>query len=287
MKLTPALPLLRSGCANCQTDPAWAVPFTMAFQPIVHMPSGTVFAQEALVRGQAQESAAVVLGQLTPETMYAFDQACRVRAIEMAALLSPEAQRTPVSINFIPGAVYKPENCIKRTLEAANRVGTPLTSIIFEVTENERVIDRAHLKNIFREYRRHGLLTAIDDFGAGYAQLTLLAEFQPDILKLDMELIREIHLRPAGRLIVAAILGVCRDLGVRVIAEGIEKTEEYAVLLDLGVELFQGYLFAKPAFEAFPTPHFPAMPHSAANPAHHRKEAERFSAAGLALQADR
>ena len=231
----------------------------MAFQPIVHLPTGTVFAQEALVRGLDQQGAASVLAQLTPQNLYSFDQACRVRAIEMAASLSPATTRVPVSINFIPGAVYRPENCIRRTLETAFRVGTPLSSIVFEVTENERVIDREHLKNIFREYRKHGLLTAIDDFGAGYAQLTLLADFQPDILKLDMELIRDIHLRPASRLIVHAILGVCRDLGIQVIAEGIEKVEECLVLADLGIELFQGYLFAKPAFERFPVPHLPSV----------------------------
>ncbi len=263
--------------------------FSMAFQPIVHLPTGTVFAQEALVRGLERESAACVLAQLTPENMYAFDQACRVRAIELAAELSPEGTRVPVSINFIPGAVYKPETCIRRTLETAARVGTPLTSIVFEVTENERVIDREHLKNIFREYRRHGLQTAIDDFGAGYAQLTLLAEFQPDILKLDMELVREIHLRPASRLIVSAVLGVCRDLGIRVIAEGIEKVEECSVLADLGIELFQGYLFARPAFEAFPVPQLPSAVRSvaAAAPAPrrgHANPAERRFAHAAAVR---
>ncbi len=228
--------------------------FTMAFQPIVA--ASGVFAQEALVRGPAGESAASILSQVNASNMYAFDQACRVRAIEMAAALSPAVPHR-ISINFIPGAVYKPEACIRKTIEAADRVGTSLANIIFEVTEGERVTDRKHLVNIFREYRKHGLQTAIDDFGAGYAGLDLLAEFQPDIVKLDMAIVREVDQRPASRAIVRAVLMLCHDLGIRVIAEGIETRAEFDVLLDLGVELFQGYLFARPQFEAFTSPAWP------------------------------
>ena len=235
-------------CGACRVDEEAPLPFTMAFQPIVH--AAGVFAYEALVRGPQGESAASVLGQVNAGNMYAFDQACRVRAIEMAAALSLGAPQT-VSINFIPGAVYRPENCIRKTLETAGRVGMPLTQIIFEVTEGERVTDRQHLINIFHEYRKHGLQTAIDDFGAGYAGLDLLAEFQPDILKLDMAIIRDIDKRLASRVIAKAVVSICKDLGIRLIAEGIETKAEFDVLLDLGFEFFQGYLFAKPSFESF------------------------------------
>jgi EAL domain-containing protein (putative c-di-GMP-specific phosphodiesterase class I) len=229
----------------------------MAFQPIVHLPSGEVFAQEALVRGPQRQSAPSILALVDDENKYAFDQACRVKAIEMASHLSPEGTHSRVSINFIPGAVYEPENCIRRTLDAARRTGTPLKNIIFEVTENERIIDREHLMNIFREYHRSGLQVAIDDFGAGHAGLGLLANFQPDLIKLDMELIRDIDKRVAARRIVQGVVEICRDLGVMVIAEGIETPQECSVLRDLGIELFQGYLFAKPAFESFATPALP------------------------------
>lgn len=237
-----------AGCGACRVDAEAPLPFTMAFQPIVH--AAGVFAYEALVRGPQGESAASVLAQVNAGNMYAFDQACRVRAIEMAAALSPGASQT-ISINFIPGAVYRPENCIRKTLETAGRVGMPLEKIIFEVTEGERVTDRQHLISIFREYRRHGLQTAIDDFGAGYAGLELLAAFQPDILKLDMAIIRDIDTRPASRAITKAVVSICQDLGIRLIAEGIETKAEFEVLLDMGIEFFQGYLFAKPKFEAF------------------------------------
>ncbi len=246
-----------NSCQGCREETDLPFGFTMAFQPIVNLAKGEIFAHEALVRGAEQQGAGAVLALVTEENKYAFDQACRVRAIEMASRLSVANQPSRVSINFIPGAVYEPQNCIRRTLETAARVGMPLENIIFEVTENEQVKDRAHLMNIFTEYRKFGLRTAIDDFGAGHAGLTLLAAFQPDVLKIDMELIRDIDQRKASRRIVQAINEICRDLGIAVIAEGIETTGECIALIDLGIELFQGYLFAKPAFESFAEPKIP------------------------------
>ncbi len=259
-----SLPLLpdkmpRTACTGCREDTGLNFGFTMAFQPIVHLASGEVFAHEALVRGHEQEPAHAMLSLVDEQNKYAFDQACRVRAIEMASVLSPAGKPARVSINFIPGAIYDPKTCIRRTLETATRVGTPLSHIIFEVTESERVEDRDHLLGIFREYRRTGLWTAIDDFGAGHAGLTLLAAFQPELLKLDMELIRDIDQRRPSRRIVQAIVEVCRDLGIQVIAEGIETKAECTALVDLGIELFQGYLFARPAFESFAQPSFPKL----------------------------
>jgi EAL domain-containing protein (putative c-di-GMP-specific phosphodiesterase class I) len=259
----PVATFKNNACEGCREETSLPFGFTMAFQPIVNMASGEVFAHEALVRGPEQQGAGTILSLVDEENKYAFDQACRVRAIEMASRLSWPRQPSRVSINFIPGAVYEPQNCIRRTLETAARVGMPLENIIFEVTESEQVKDRAHLMNIFSEYRKHGLRTAIDDFGAGHAGLTLLAAFQPDVLKIDMELIRTIDQRKASRRIVQAITEVCRDLGILVIAEGIETVGECSALVDLGIELFQGYLFAKPAFESFATPAIPVLDETA------------------------
>ncbi len=222
--------------------------FTMAFQPIVDIAAGDVWAHEALVRGPEGQGAGWVLGQVTDANRYAFDQSCRIKAIELAASLPMDDAR--LSINFLPNAVYKAETCIRATLAAARRTGFPTDRIIFEVTENERVVDHDHLKSIFTEYKRQGFLTAIDDFGSGYSGLNLLAEFQPDIIKLDMELTRGIDADRARRSIVKAILAVCDDLAIIPIAEGIETADEARTLRDLGVTLMQGYLFARPAFRS-------------------------------------
>jgi EAL domain-containing protein (putative c-di-GMP-specific phosphodiesterase class I) len=249
-------PGLSRACGACRDGGELGLAFTMAFQPIVDLRSNGIFAYEALVRGPNGESAGSILSQINEQNRYKFDQACRVRAVELAAALGLPATGANLSINFIPGAVYHPETCLRGTPGAAGRVAFPLDRLIFEVTEGERITDRAHLASIIKTYRRHNFRTAIDDFGAGYAGLNLLAEFQPDLIKIDMELTRGIDSRPIAQTIVAAILQVCRTLDIGVIAEGIETAAEAKAVLELGIPLMQGYLFARPGFETLPIPSF-------------------------------
>jgi len=234
-------------CGRCMTDPPLDFAFDYAFQPIVDLATRSVYAHEALIRGPAGEPAHTVLSRVTPSNLYRFDQACRVHAIASAVAVD---MQEALSINFFPNAIYKPEVCIRTTLTAAREHGFRLDRLIFEVSETECVSDRKRLANIMAEYRRMGFTTAIDDFGAGYAGLNLLADFQPDLIKLDMDLVRAIDAHPARRAIVRGLVAVCRDLGVKLLAEGIETVAERDCLLDLGITLMQGWLFAKPAFKA-------------------------------------
>lgn len=235
------------GCQACFSSTTLGFDFTMAFQPIVDVQNKQIFAQEALVRGLNNEPAGQILSQVTPENLYKFDQQCRVTAVRLASKLNVDSF---LSINFLPNAVYRPENCLRTTVKAATEYNFPLDKIIFEITEGEKLADHNHLKNIAAEYKRLGLKTAIDDFGAGYSGLNLLAAFQPDFLKIDMELIRDIDTDKVRRSIVKGILHVAADLGITVIAEGIESKSEFQVLSDFGISLFQGYYFARPAFES-------------------------------------
>lgn len=228
----------------------------MAFQPILSLgdTGASVFAYEALVRGAQGEPASSVFAQLGPHNRYAFDQRCRVQAIEQAAALGlgdSEAE-TLLSINFMPNAVYEPRACIHSSLEAARRVGLPRERLLFEFTEGEAMQDPAHLLNILSTYRAIGFRTAIDDFGSGYSGLTLLAMFQPDIVKLDMGLLRGLDQDAARRTILRHVIALCRELSIQVVAEGVETEGEFQALRALGVVLFQGYLFARPAFNALP-----------------------------------
>jgi EAL domain-containing protein (putative c-di-GMP-specific phosphodiesterase class I) len=243
-----------SGCQGC-TGSHLDFDISMAFQPIVDIADRSVFAYEALVRGIDGAPAADMLRRVNDENRYPFDQLCRVRAVEMAAALGMTSM---LSINFMPNAVYEPSRCLRATLEAALRTGFPVERIIFETTEDERV-DDAYLKQIFATYRAQGFKTAIDDFGAGYAGLNLLADFQPDIVKIDMALIRGIDRDRARQTIVGALAAVGQLLGIRVIAEGVEEAREALVLRHLGITLMQGYLFATPAFEALPRVDFDAI----------------------------
>jgi EAL domain-containing protein (putative c-di-GMP-specific phosphodiesterase class I) len=236
-------------CFGCRSE-VELPDFTMAFQPIVDVEIDQIYAYEALVRPVGGGTAAEILEQINHSNRYAFDQSCRVRAIELAARLD---MKSILSINFLSNAVYQPAACLRKTLEAAQRVGFPVDHLMFEVTENEPVRDVAHLKSIFTEYKRRGMITAIDDFGAGHSGLNMLADFQPDIVKIDMALTRNIDGDRVRLAITRAVMSLCKDLGITVIAEGVETVNEAASLRELGVRLFQGYLFAMPAIEQLPT----------------------------------
>ncbi len=228
----------------------------MAFQPIVDLRTMEPYAYEALIRGLAGEPAPTMLAKVTDENRYAFDQQCRVKAIETAAKAGILETPARLSINFLPNAVYSPLACIQLTLRTAKALNFPTDRLIFEFTENEEISDPSHLVSIIDAYHRMGFGTAIDDFGAGHAGLALLARFQPDTVKLDMELVRGLHQSSPKRIIVGGIVGICRELDIKLVAEGVETVEELDALRALGVVYAQGYLFARPGFE-----HLPAVQH--------------------------
>lgn len=245
-----------SGCEGCRRDSA-QFDIAMAFQPIVDVVTGTAWGYEALVRGPAGQGAGEVLSAVTADNRYAFDQQCRVAAITQAVDAGIMETDARLSINFLPNAVYSPLACIQLTLKTAAAVGFPTDRLIFEFTENEEMADTAHVANIIATYKRMGFATALDDFGAGHAGLSLLARLQTDIVKLDMELIRGIDKSLPRRMIVEGVIAMFVRMGILVVAEGVEIEEEYSVLRDMGVRYMQGYLLARPAFKALPMHRLP------------------------------
>ena len=160
--------------------------------------------------------------------------------------------RTQLNLNFLPQSLFSQRDFLTPMLDAASESGLPIDSLVLEVTEGEVIDDVARFAGLIKRYRAQGLKLAIDDFGAGYCGLNLLAEFQPDILKLDMALLRGIEHSGPRQAIVRAILSACTDLGIDAIAEGVETVDEFSWLADEGVTLFQGYLFGRPGFETLP-----------------------------------
>jgi EAL domain-containing protein (putative c-di-GMP-specific phosphodiesterase class I) len=227
-----------------------------------------VFAQEALVRGAGHMGAGHVLSLITPGNRCAFDQDSRRVAIHLAARLGLSAvgERTLLSINVQLIAGHDPDRSLEPVLVAADAVGLSPDRILFEFTEAE-AIDPGRLQAMLRSFQANGFRTAIDDFGAGRSGLNLLARFQPDLLKLDMGLVRSIDLDHIKRTLVSHMVALARDIGVQVVAEGVETPGEYKILSELGVSLLQGYLFARPAFEAFAEPYWPDRSLPSANAA--------------------
>ena len=234
-------------CGACLDGAGLGFEISMAFQPIFNTETKQVHSQEALVRGSHNEPASAVFAQVGDHNLYRFDQVCRVTAIKLAAQLGIS---TFLNVNFLPNAVYRPELCIRTTLEAAQTYGFPPERIVFEFTESEKITDFAHLRAIMTDYAQRGFATAIDDFGAGYAGLNLLADLQPDLVKIDMGLVRDVDKDKRRRAICKGIVQVSQELGIGLVAEGIERREELQCLQDLGVHLFQGYYIARPSFES-------------------------------------
>ena len=248
MTAQPHCARVDGACNRCDTPVPFA--FTMAFQPIVDVSQRRVVYYEALVRGVNGESAFSILNQVTDELMYRFDQACRVKAIELASELGMTER---LSINFLPNAVYEPEACIQSTLDTSRRVGWPTERLNFEITETERVVDRAHMRNIIDSYRRMGFTTSLDDFGNGYANLDLLTDLRPDTLKIDRELVMGCDSNVRRQAILKSMVSLARTLGTQLVAEGVETREESRCLLALGISVQQGYYFARPQIGELPT----------------------------------
>jgi EAL domain-containing protein (putative c-di-GMP-specific phosphodiesterase class I) len=239
--------------ASVTSAPAPQERFSFAFQPIIDAVDRTVYSYEALVRGPRGESAAAVFQQIGFADLHDFDRRARVIAIELAARLRVPCR---LNLNFLPQSLKNGPGAIISLFEAAATYQFPIERIVLEVTESEVIDDAAELGRVLNSFRARGLTISIDDFGAGYAGLNLLADFQPDSVKLDMHLVRGIESRGPRQAIVRAILQACVDLGIEVIAEGVETQAEYRWFLEAEVRYFQGFLFAKPGFECLPSVHY-------------------------------
>jgi len=222
--------------------------FSFAFQPIVNASKREVISFEALVRGPAGELSADVFARVPRKNLYRFDQACRLKAIHVA---KRHNLQTHLNINLFPNVLHSTSVNIRATLQASLQEGFPVEKLIFEVNEAEKPIHYSHVVDIFKSYQNFGFQTAIDDFGTGYSGLTMLAEYQPNYIKLDRKIIADIHQNHNKQTIVKGISGICQKLSINLIAEGVEKAKEYQWLREAGINFFQGFYFARPAFEAF------------------------------------
>lgn len=223
--------------------------FSFAFQPIVDAAEGSIYSYEALIRGSRNEPADAVLEQIEPDEMRGFDESARRFAIELATCLGIECR---LNLNLLPSSLRFSDRPIRRMLEEAARCGLLADRIVLEVTEGEVIDDQAEFARLVNRYRGKGLKVAIDNFGAGYSGLNLLADFRPDMVKLDSRLVRGIQKNAPRQAIASAVIRVCGGLGIDVIAEGLESRAEYLWFRNEGVKLFQGYLLARPEFEQLP-----------------------------------
>lgn len=214
----------------------------LAFQPIMRASDGSVFAQEALMRSEepalphpgAVLAAAERAGRL-PEVGQ------RVRD-QVASAMAPAPSSWTFFVNLHPQDLLDP------ALHAADSALARVADrIVLEITERASLDAMPDVTTRIASLRERGFRIALDDLGAGYAGLTSFALLEPEFVKLDMSLVRAIDQSATKQRVVGSMVLLCHDMGKQIVAEGVETDAERLTLLDLNVDLLQGYFFARPS----------------------------------------
>ena len=229
-----------------------------AFQPIVHTAEGRsvgIFGHECLLRGYDTDGTFISPVHIfesarAADLLTQLDHAARRSSIECAAA---RGLRDKIFINFYPNTIYDPVHCLRSTLDLIDEKGLPRDQIVFEVVESEQIVDTAHLRRILDFYRSEGFSVALDDVGAGFNSLRLLSEVRPDFIKIDMDLIRNVHRDSWKAIITSHLIEVAHELSLPIIAEGIECIEESQWLEERRVQYQQGYLHGRPEPRPLPS----------------------------------
>ena len=228
-----------------------------ALQPIVHPLSRRITSVEALLRGARGESAQQVLAAIAPSQLHAFDLHSKGDAIALAAALRLNCV---LSVNLLPMSLVSNDHAVDYLVEQCRRYQWPTEHLQVEVTEEEAITHWDDFMHAVRQLRAAGIQVAIDDFGAGHAGLTLLADFQPDKLKLDKRIVQGVASHGPRQAIVRSTIEFCFCLGITVVAEGVETVEDWWWLQSAGVRRFQGYLFARPQLQGTAQVAWPVAP---------------------------
>ncbi len=212
------------------------------FQPIVRLDDRTVFAHEALARGPEgpMHTPAALFGAAAEEgRVFALELACRNAALH---------QKPPgvLCLNVDPLSLQDPAFTRGMTAQVLSSIGVLTSEVIFEITERIAIQDYDLFRLTLDHYRSQGYRIALDDVGAGYSNLRLVAEAQPELLKIDQGLVRGLSQAKARRAAVSALVRMAEECGAQAIAEGIEDEQDLRALEDLGVPLGQGFLLGRP-----------------------------------------
>jgi len=219
------------------------------FQPVLDR-DARVWGYECLMRARDEEGAPISPARIfewaeRENLLFMLDRVARETHIASAhAARVPDHVR--FLINFQPTVIYEPEFCLRTTFEALRGTGMPPGRFIFEVVETEKVRDHAHLRSILDYYRSAGFGVALDDVASGYSGLSLMADLDPDLIKIDRALVERAADSAVHADICRSLVELARRNEKQVLAEGIETEEQYQLMCELGVDLFQGFLFGRP-----------------------------------------
>ena len=211
----------------------------LAAQPIVRAKDGSLYGRELLLRS--------ITPRLPdpPAVLEAAERLGRVQDVGRAVRRLAAAVKIPAGT-----CLFVNVHSLELEDEELHSGDTPLAGaahdVVLEVTERGRIDSVSDLHRRISRLRALGYRIAVDDFGAGYAALNSFASLHPDVAKLDMALVRGVDRDPYRRRLVASVNAMCRDLGILVVAEGIETEAEKAAVVELGCDLLQGFLIGPP-----------------------------------------
>jgi EAL domain-containing protein (putative c-di-GMP-specific phosphodiesterase class I) len=220
----------------------------MAFQPIVRAGDGSVFGYEALLRS---DEPSLIRPDLVVDAAERLDALPRLgRKVRLLAA-GAMAQAAPDAALFIN--LHPMDLADESLFDAASPLTQIAKRVVLEVTERAAIEQVDGVERRVGRLREHGFRIAVDDLGAGYAGLSSFALLEPEIVKLDVSLLRDVDQSPVKQKLVQSMTALCKDMGFLVVAEGIETVAERDCVVALGCDLLQGYLFARPG-RPFPAP---------------------------------
>ena len=221
----------------------------IVYQPVADLNTGEILGYEALSRGPADTFFASPLNLFSyaekTSQLYPLEKIAREKALAGLAELLADKK---LFLNISPQVVNDPSFRPEETREFLTGLGANPNQVVFELTERTAIDDFSAFRCSLEHYRQNGFLIAIDDAGAGYSSLQAIAEIQPDFIKVDQSLVRDIEKTAAKRMLVETFQTFAQKTNSLLIAEGIETEAELVCLKKVGISLGQGYYLAKPDY---------------------------------------
>ncbi|WP_223702653.1 EAL domain-containing protein [Sutcliffiella deserti] len=225
--------------------------FTTHFQPIIDLQNDyRLFAYECLLRPQSANNS------VSPYELFEFARKTNLhnyldqKAREVSIISSSKGkipEDVKIFINFLPSSIYNPEFCLQHTFHIVDKYNIAANQLVFEVVESEKITDINHLESIFKTYKKSGMQVALDDVGAGYSTLEVLDKLRPDFVKIDRSYVSHCDTLLENQIFLQNVLEISEKLGIKVLAEGIERVEELEYCRKIGIRYAQGYYIGKPS----------------------------------------
>lgn len=225
--------------------------FTLFYQPIVNLASGLTESVEALIRWRKPSGEMVSPAKFIPHAeetglikkidRWVLERACR----DAVSWWQDSGRELRVCVNISAVSMQLP-NMAKIVADALQRSQLPPRLLTVEITETAVISDPVTVRKVLDEISALGVGLSLDDFGTGYSSLSYLTRFPINCIKLDRSFVERIGNDPASEEVIRSLLELAHKLGLRVVAEGVERRGQQAFLSDAGCELLQGFRFARP-----------------------------------------